>query len=421
MYTYLKNGVVVNKRQNILIENDRIKEVSNEDISSMLPKDARIIDCEGKIVLPGIIDVHVHFREPGNEQKADMQTESIAALKGGITTVCDMPNNSPAITNTQSFLDKIELAKKKMFCNFRLFFGLTNHNIDEALSLQSEYLAGLKLFLGSSTGNMLVDNKEAIDKLFRDSKKIIVAHCEDEKLIHTNTERYKNLSPLPYNIHSLIRDEQVCYNSSKFAIDLAKKYDAQFHIAHITTAREISLLSNAKLEDKNITAEVSPNHLYFCEEDYKHYGTLIKCNPSIKTYEDRQALRNALKEGYIDIVATDHAPHLLEEKQRNYFDAPSGIPSIQFSLLMMLQIAKEENWDLSLVVEKMCSNPAKRFQIKNRGEVKEGYFADLVIINPNEKTFVSKEIIMSKCKWSPLINTTFDYKVEATIVNGKIL
>lgn len=421
MYTYLKNGVVVNKRQNILIENDKIKEVSDEDISSMLPKGVEIIDCEGKIVLPGIIDVHVHFREPGNTQKADMRTESFAALKGGITTVCDMPNNSPAIVNTQSFLDKVELAKKKMLCNFRLFFGLTNNNIDEALNLQNEYLAGLKLFLGSSTGNMLVDNKNAIDKLFRNSEKIIVAHCEDEKLIHINTEKYKKLSPLPYNIHSLIRNEHVCYNSSAFAVSLAKKYSTPFHIAHITTAKEISLLSNAKLEDKNITAEVSPNHLYFCDEDYKQYGTLLKCNPSVKTYKDRQALRNALKEGYIDIVATDHAPHLLEEKQRDYFHAPSGIPSIQFSLLMMLQIAKEENWDLSLIVEKMCSNPAKRFQIKNRGEVKKGYFADLVIINPNEKTFVSKEMIISKCKWSPLINTTFDYRVETTILNGKTL
>ena len=308
-----------------------------------------------------------------------------------------------------------------MACNFRLFFGLTNNNIEQAVELKSEYLAGLKLFLGSSTGNMLVDNEDSVKELFKKSDKIIVAHCEDEKLIRLNIEKYKNLSPLPHNIHSLIRDTDVCYNSSAFAVSLAKKYDTQFHIAHLTTAKEISLLTNDRLENKNITAEVSPNHLYFCEDDYKDLKNLIKCNPSIKTSNDRHLLRQALKEGLIDIVATDHAPHLLEEKQKDYFQCPSGIPSLQFSLLMMLQIAKEENWSLSLIAEKMCINPAKRFDIKDRGEIKKGYYADMTIINPQKRTIVTKDIIKSKCGWSPLIGKTFDNCIEMTLLNGKII
>ncbi|MBQ7984005.1 MAG: dihydroorotase [Bacteroidales bacterium] len=420
MYIYFKGGTVINRPQNILIKNGVITEVSCEDIP-VLPDNTRVIDCSGMIILPGIIDTHVHFREPGNEEKADMDSESKAALAGGVTTVFDMPNNNPAITTEESFFKKTELAKQKMNCNFKLFFGLTNNNIPQAVSMQSEYLAGLKLFLGSSTGNMLVDNQNAIDELFKKSDKIIVAHCEDENLIRNNKERFEHLSPLPYNIHAMIRDTQVCFNSSRYAVEKAKKYGTDFHIAHITTAKEIELLSDNKLANKKITAEVSPNHLYYCDEDYKTYKNLIKCNPSIKSAYDRKALRQALKEGFIDIVATDHAPHLLSEKQKDYFHSPSGIPSIQFSLLMMLQIAKEEQWNLSLIAEKMCHNPAKRFAVKQRGFIEKGYFADLVVINPNKKTFVKKENIVSKCKWSPLEGKTFDYAVEMTVLNGKIV
>ncbi|MGP1515576.1 MAG: dihydroorotase [Bacteroidales bacterium] len=420
MYIYLKGGKVINIPKNILIENDRIKKVSNEDISD-LPNGTKIVDCTGLIIFPGVVDVHVHFREPGNEDKADMESESKAALRGGVTTVCDMPNNTPSITTTTLFLDKIELAKKRMNCNFKLFFGITNDNIDEAIQLNSEYLAGLKLFLGSSTGNMLVNSANAIDKLFKKTDKIIVAHCEDENMIFANKIKYEHLSSLPCNVHCLIRDTDVCFASSKFAVNIAKKYNTNLHIAHLTTAKEISLLSNECLDNKRITSEVSPNHLYFCEKDYQHYGNLIKCNPSIKSFEDRQALRNALKEGYIDIVATDHAPHLWDEKQKDYFAAPSGIPSIQFSLLMMLEIASQEGWDLQLIADKMCKNPVKRFGIEGRGEVKEGYFADLTIINPNRPTTVTKDMILSKCKWSPLINHTFKNSIEMTIINGEMM
>lgn len=417
MFTYLKQGTVINQKKNILIENDLIKEVSNEDIS--LPEDCNVIDCEGLTILPGVIDPHVHFRQPGAEYKADMQSESKAALAGGVTSVFDMPNNSPAITSKQSIDDKYRLCEENMSCNYSLYYGLTNDNIKEAISLEKGSIAGLKLFLGSSTGNMLVDDKENIDYLFKHSPFIITAHCESEQRIKDNKTKYESLSPLPYNIHSLIRDEECCYESSLFAVELAKKYNTQFHLAHITTAKEVSLLSDDRLENKNITAEVSPNHLFFCDEDYKTKGNLIKCNPAIKTLQDRKALREALRLGYIDMVATDHAPHLLEEKQKEYFSAPSGMPSLQYSLLMMLEIAQEEKWDLSLVAEKMCENPAIRFGIKQRGFIKKGYFADLVLVKNGKKTVVNTENILSKCKWSPLQGKEFSNSVEMTFLNGK--
>lgn len=416
MFTYLKQGTVINQKKNILIENDLIKEVSNEDIS--LPEGCNVIDCEGLTILPGVIDPHVHFRQPGAEYKADMQSESKVALAGGVTSVFDMPNNSPAITSRQSIDDKYHLCEENMACNYSLYYGLTNDNIKEAIALEKGSIAGLKLFLGSSTGNMLVDNKENIEYLFKNSPFIITAHCESEQRIKENKTKYESLSPLPYNIHSLIRDKECCYESSLFAVELAKKHNTQFHLAHVTTAKEVSLLSDDRLENKNITAEVSPNHLFFCDEDYTTKGNLIKCNPAIKTSEDRKALREALRLGYIDMVATDHAPHLLEEKQKEYFSAPSGMPSLQYSLLMMLEIAQEEKWDLSLVAEKMCENPATRFGIKQRGFIKKGYFADLVLVKNSKKTVVNTENILSKCKWSPLEGKIFSNSVEMTFLNG---
>jgi dihydroorotase len=419
MFTYLKGGTVIDKKQNILIENDRIKEISDKDIVS-LPIDTQIIDCTDKIIIPGVIDVHTHFREPGSEDKADMESESKAALKGGVTCVFDMPNNNPPIINIENLNNKLMIAKYNMKCNYGFYFGVSNTNIDTCLNLPKNYVCGLKLFLGSSTGNMLVDNEKAIEKLFKHSPFIITAHCEDEAMIKENIERFKGEKTLPYNIHALIRDDKECFKSSSYAISLAKKYGTMFHLAHISTEKEISLLSNEKIEDKRITSEVTPNHLFFCQEDYKEKQNLIKCNPSIKTEKDRQALRQALKEGYIDIIATDHAPHLFEEKQRDYFTSPSGIPSLQHSLLMMLQIMKEEKWDIRFLVEKMCENPAKRFHIKDRGFIKEGYFADIVIINPNKKTTVNKEDILYKCSWSPLEGKVFDNSLFMTIINGKI-
>src|SRR5574344_116116 len=417
MYKYFKGGKVIDKISNILIENDRIKEISQEDIT--LPANTEIIDCRDMIIIPGVIDIHTHFRQPGSEYKADMLSESRASVAGGITTVFDMPNNNPPIIDIEKLNNKAIIAKDNMICNYGFYFGLTNNNIDDAINLPKNDVCGLKLFLGSSTGNMLVDNEKAIDRLFQLSPFIITAHCEDEKMIEENKKRFKDEKILPYNIHSLIRDDKECFKSSSFAISLAKKYNTNFHLAHVSTAKEIALLSNEQIENKNITSEVSPNHLWFCDEDYKEKGNLIKCNPSIKTSQDRKLLRKALKDNFIDIIATDHAPHLLEEKQKDYFSCPSGIVSIQHSLLMMLQIMKEEKWDLSLIVEKMCQNPAKRFHIEDRGFIKEGYFADLVIINPNKKTTVNKEDILYKCSWSPLEGKVFDNSLFMTIINGE--
>lgn len=427
MLTYLKNATLTSplikgfegQKKNILIEDEYIKEISDRDIS--LSENVEVIDCEGLLVLPGVIDAHVHFRQPGAEYKADMLSESMAALVGGVTTVFDMPNNTPAITTKSLLEEKLTLCKQNMLCNYALYLGLTNDNISEAIRMNRNSIVGLKLFLGSSTGNMLVDKQESIVNLFKNSPFIITAHCEDEQRIKANTLKYKQLQTLPYNIHSLIRDEQVCYKSSAYAIDLAKKYGTQFHLAHLTTAKEVTLLSNEKIGNKNITSEVSPNHLFFCQEDYKQLGNLIKCNPAIKTFEDRRLLRQALKEGYIDMVATDHAPHLRQEKQQPYFQAPSGIPSIQFSLLMMLQIAKQEDWDLSLIPEKMSVNPAKRFNIKKRGFIEEGFFADLVFVKLGQKTKVDKNNILSKCKWSTLEGYVFDNSITMTMLNGKIV
>lgn len=427
MLTYLKNATLTSplikgfegQKKNILIEDEYIKEISDRDIS--LSENVEVIDCEGLLVLPGVIDVHVHFRQPGAEYKADMLSESMASLAGGVTTVFDMPNNTPAVTTKSLLEEKLALCKQNMLCNYALYLGLTNDNISEAMRMDRNSIVGLKLFLGSSTGNMLVDKQESIVSLFKNSPFIVTAHCENEQRIKANTLKYKQLQSLPYNIHSLIRDEQVCYESSAYAIDLAKKYGTQFHLAHLTSAKEVTLLSNEKIENKNITSEVSPNHLFFCQEDYKRLGNLIKCNPSIKTSEDRRLLRQALKEGYIDMVATDHAPHLRQEKQQPYFQAPSGIPSIQFSLLMMLQIAKQEGWDLSLIPEKMSANPAKRFNIKKRGFIKGGFFADLVFVKLGQKTKVDKNNILSKCRWSALEGYVFDNSITMTMLNGKIV
>jgi dihydroorotase len=408
--------------KNILVEGNRITKISNLSLDN-LPFDTETINCENLILLPGVIDSHVHFRQPGLEYKADMASESAAAVAGGVTSVFDMPNNNPTTTTIQALKEKINLAKDKMFCNYGFFFGITNDNVDEALRLTDDNLAcGLKVFLGSSTGNMLVDNVKTLERLFANTPLIISAHCEEESRIRENTSKYKELykdKEPPAAIHPLIRDAEACYNSSSYAINLARKYDtARLHIAHLTTEKETSLFSADILANKRITAEVSPSHLWFSEQDYATKGNLIKCNPAIKKTQDRSALRMALKENRIDIIATDHAPHLLKEKQKPYFDAPSGIPSVQHSLLMMLELVQQGEFSIEQVVEKMCHNPAKLFSIKDRGFIKEGFFADLVLVNPHKKTTVSADNILYKCGWSPLERTTFSNSIEQTFVNG---
>jgi dihydroorotase len=376
------------------------------------------------LLLPGAIDVHVHFREPGLEYKADMGSESAAALAGGVTTVFEMPNTNPTTTTIKDLENKILIAKSKMLCNYGFFFGITNDNIDQALHLPNGLACGLKLFLGSSTGNMLVDKAEALDKLFANSQMIISAHCEDETRVTQQMSHYKALYPdnkATAALHPLIRDSKACYDSTSFAVDLAKKYGTKLHIAHLSTERELELVSSVNLLTKRITAEVSPSHLWFSDEDYAEKGNFIKCNPSIKTKKDRNALREALKSNKIDIVATDHAPHSLEEKQKPYFSAPSGIPSIQHSLLTMLELAKKGELTMEQIVEKMAHNPATIFAIEDRGFIREGYYADFVLINAEKQTFVSKDSLFYKCKWSALEGETFSYSIEKTFVNGNMV
>ena len=424
MYKYFANALVVNEGReeyiNILTKENRIEVLSREPLSD-LPFETEYVECSGLILIPGVIDAHVHFRQPGMEYKADMRSESKAAIAGGVTTVLEMPNTKPATTSLECLEEKLRLAEENMYCNYGFFFGLTNENYEAAKKISSDKCCGLKLFLGSSTGNMLVNDRETLEKIFSISDKVISAHCEDENIIRENTIKYKALHPdnATAAIHPLIRSSEACFKSSAFAVSMAEKHETHLHIAHLTTEKEISLLQSGDISEKRITSEVSPVHLWFEADDFAKYGNLIKCNPSIKTKDDRAALRRALREDKIDIVATDHAPHTWEEKQKPYFEAPSGIPSIQHSLLVMLQLVAEGELTLGKMVEKMAHNPAKLFGIKGRGYIKEGYFADLVLINPNKKTIVTKDSLQSKCKWSPFEGKIFDNEIVATYLNGE--
>lgn len=425
-YKYIHLAQIVEglnfKEVNLLIEDERIVRISEKEIPD-LPSQTEIIEAKGLVLLPGVIDIHVHFRQPGLESKADMLSESKAAVAGGVTTVFDMPNTIPPTTNLTSLTEKIKLAKENMLCNYKFYLGITNNNLEEALSIDPNLICGYKIYLGSSTGDMLVDKTQAIEGLFERSKMIITAHCEDEKRIRENTQKYKDLYPnndAPATIHPLVRDVEACYLSTKFAIGLTNK-NTRLNIAHITTEKELSLLQKGKINTKNITAEVSPIHLWFEEKDFERLGNKIKCNPSIKSKADRDALRKALREDKIDFVATDHAPHLIEEKEKPYFQSPSGTPSIQFSLNIMLELVKQGELTLEQLQEKMCHNPALYFGLKDRGFIKEGYFADLVLIDLNSTTIVNKDNILSKCKWSAFEGETFHSKIVATFVNGEIV
>ncbi|MDR0971895.1 MAG: dihydroorotase [Bacteroidales bacterium] len=424
-YKYIHLPTIVDekgeKQVNILIKDNRISKISESEISD-LPFNCQVIEAKGLILIPGIIDTHVHFRDPGLEYKATMLSESRAALKGGVTTIFDMPNTIPPTTSLKTLEEKISIAKNEMKCNYMFYLGVTNNNVDEILEIDNEKVCGYKIFFGSSTGNLLVDRLSSIEKLFKNSEnKIITAHCEDEKTIIENTKKYKSLYPnndAPSSIHPLIRTDEACFLSTKYATSLAGE-NTQLNIAHISTKKEISLLKSGKIQSKNITAEVSPIHLWFSDEDFLLLGNKIKCNPSIKTKEDRDALRKALREDKIDIIATDHAPHLLEEKTKPYFDSPSGIPSIEFSLLMILELVFQGELSLYQLQEKMCHNPSIRFSIKDRGFIKEGYFADMVLIDTNQTYKVEKKNIVSKCGWSPLEGVTFHSKIVKIFFEGQ--
>jgi len=425
MNSYLiKNATIVNEGSSfvgdVLIENGVIKKVD----SSIPTSSMTVIDASGKYLIPGLIDDQVHFREPGLTHKATIGSESRAAVAGGITTFIEMPNTVPQATNQQLLQDKFNIAEKTSYANYSFMFGGTNDNLEELLKTDPKTVAGIKLFLGSSTGNMLVDNLEVLEKIFSSTKLIISVHCEDEETIKKNTTNHKALygEDIPIELHPVIRSEEACYLSSSRAIALAKKTGARLHVFHLSTAKETALFRNdIPLEEKQITSEVCVHHLWFSDQDYKEKGTHIKWNPAVKTAADREGLWTALLDDRLDIIATDHAPHTLEEKSNSYLKAPSGGPLVQHALLALLEKVSEKVISIEKVVEKACHNPAIIFQIENRGFIKEGYYADLVLIDPKAPQTVCKENILYKCGWSPFEGTTFSSSVTHTFVNGVLM
>jgi len=417
----IKNAQIVN--QGIIVKGDVL--IDGEfivDIASFINNDqAKIIDAKGLHLFPGVIDDQVHFREPGLTHKATIATESKAAVAGGITSFIEMPNTSPQTTTQKKLEEKFETAAKTAYANYSFMFGGTNDNLEELLKTNPKNVAGIKLFLGSSTGNMLVDNPEVLEKIFASTKMLIAVHCEDENTIQNNLKASikKYGENIPIEKHPKIRSEQACYISSSKAIALAKKTGARLHVFHISTAKETALFRNdIPLEEKMITAEVCIHHLWFDDSFYKEKGTLIKWNPAVKTLKDKKALWKALLDNRLDIVATDHAPHTLEEKNQVYTKAPSGGPLVQHALPAMLEMHKEGKISLEKIVEKMCHNPAKLFKIKKRGFIKKGFYADLVLVDLDKPWKVNKKNILYKCGWSPFENTVFSASVIQTFVNG---
>ena len=448
MKTLIHNATIVNEGRifvgSVVIENDRIVEVSENSDYSAPSVFSKIIDASGMILMPGVIDTHVHFRDGGQSENpaGTFYSESRAARAGGVTSVIDMPNTKPQTTTLEALSAKEALAARDSAVNYGFMLGATNDNIDDLLAIEPTRYAAIKLFLGSSTGNMLVNNPEQLDHLFRDSRKLIVAHCEQEEVIQANLlnakREYQGTADETAALHPKIRNNEACFLSTYHAIERARRYGTRFHVAHISTATELSLLSNFDLDKKHITAEVTPNHLWFDDRDYAELGNLIKCNPAIKTNDDRLALWAALEDDLIDTIATDHAPHPLEAKQRPYFDAPSGIPSIQHSLQMMLEVCSSQwsevssqratqdggshlatdHWPLTTIVQKMCHNPALLFGIRGRGFIRKGYKADLVLVRPGVEHTVTRESLLYKCGWSPLEGQTFHTRIEHVWVNG---
>lgn len=424
MKTLIKNAIVVNEgrieKQNLVL--------CDEYIEDILPTDStdgqydNIIDVEGLYLLPGVIDDQVHFREPGATHKADIHSESRAAVAGGVTSYMEMPNTNPSTTNAELLKQKFDIAAENSMANYSFFIGATEENSDDIAKIDTTEVAGVKLFLGSSTGSLLVKDKNAIEEIMRISPTIIAAHCEDDGIISQNLQHMREIygDDIPMEKHCKIRNAEACYKSSSEAAEIAKRAGAHLHIFHISTEKELSLLSNKPLEGKKITAEVCVHHLFFNSDDYKKLGARIKWNPAVKYESDRRALIQALKDGKIDVVATDHAPHTWEEKCAPYTKCPSGAPMVQHSLQVMIELAKQGNFGIEDVVKWVCHNPARLYKIDRRGYIRKGYFADLVLVDMNAKYEVSKDNILYKCKWSPLEGYTLNSKIVSTFVNGKL-
>lgn len=424
MKTLIKHAKIVNEglifSADVLIEHDTITKILPD-----IDEEANlVIDAAGKYLLPGIIDDQVHFREPGLTWKGDIESESKAAIAGGVTSFIDQPNTVPNAVTQQLLQDKYDIASKKSYANYGFMMGGTNDNLEELLKTNPKNVPGIKLFLGSSTGNMLVDNPETLEKIFSTTKMLIAVHCEDEATIKANTEKYKEKygDDIPVEDHYLIRSAEACYKSSSKAVELARKTGARLHVFHLSTAKETELFGNdLPLKDKKITAEVCVHHLTFTNQDYQTKGTLIKWNPAVKTQHDQDGLWEALLDDRIDVIATDHAPHTWEEKQQVYTKCPSGGPLVQHALNVMLENHQNGKISLEKIVEKMSHNPALLFRIEKRGFIKEGFKADLVLVDLTDRYTVAKENILYHCGWSPLEGTEFHNKVTHTFVNGHLV
>ena len=424
--TLIKNARIVNEGKivegDIFIEDNIIKEIDTS--ISVKSADILVIDVEGNYVFPGMIDDQVHFREPGLTHKGNIESESRAAIAGGITSFIEMPNTNPQTTTVEKLEEKFAIAANSSYANYSFMFGGTNDNLDEILKVDPKTVAGLKLFLGSSTGNMLVDDPKVIEKIFSSTDMVISVHCEDEATIKANLAKYKEEygDDIPMEMHPKIRSEEACYLSSSKAIELAKKTGARLHVFHLSTGKETNLFSNKiPLKDKKITAEVCVHHLMFSEEDYAKKGSHIKWNPAVKTTKDRDQLWKALLDDKIDVIATDHAPHTLEEKNNKYTSAPSGGPLVQHALMALMEAHHQGKISVEKIVEKACHNPAILFNVEKRGYIKEGYFADLVIVDPQSPWTVNKSNILYKCGWSPFEGNTFKSRITHTFVNGQLV
>lgn len=418
----IKNGMLINEgartESDILIEGERIAR-----IDGTIDEQADVeIDATGQWVMPGMIDDQVHFREPGLTHKGDFRTESRSAVRGGVTSVMDMPNVKPATVTSDVLKEKREMGANSSLANYAFYMGTTNDNLDEVKKMDPNLACGVKIFMGASTGNMLVDDPDTLEGFFKESPILIATHCEDTPMILENEEaaRKKFGEDVPMGLHPEIRSREACFKSSKMAVDLAKKHGTKLHVLHLTTADEMVHFDTRPLAEKQITAEVCVHHLWFDDRDYETLGSQIKCNPAVKTEADKHALRQALIDGKLDVIGTDHAPHTWEEKQNSYFKAPSGIPLVGHAVPMLMDMVLDGVFSLELVVEKMSHAVADRFQIKDRGYLREGYYADIAIVNPNQPKKVTPESIRYKCRWSPLLNHEFKSSVTSTIVSGNL-
>jgi dihydroorotase len=423
----IHNATIVNEgrifKGSVLVEDQFIKKIYVDNVPEHIMQNSEIIEASGKTLIPGVIDDQVHFREPGLTHKGDIASESRAAAAGGVTSFMEMPNTKPQTISIDELNKKFDQAAETSVVNYSFYLGATNDNLAELKKVDKKRVCGIKVFMGSSTGNMLVDNRETLQRIFSETDMLIATHSESEEIIQANIAYYKELygENLPIKYHPLIRSEEACYQSSAYAVELAHKYNTKLHILHLSTAKELSLFETKPLSEKRITGEVCVHHLWFDSDDYEKFGNRIKWNPAVKTAKDKNALSEGLIKGKLDIVATDHAPHLLSEKEGSCLQAASGGPLVQHSLQAMLELSRQKKFTQELIVEKMCHAPAILFGIEKRGFIREGYYADLVLIDPDQPITVTQDNILYKCKWSPFEGFTFSSSILKTFVNGKIV